>query len=710
MLFLRLFIATFLLILLSACSQVWNNPHEDGLQSKDILFTAFSSRPKHLDPVVSYSENEWTFNSQIYEPLLQYSYLKVPYQLEPLTLAKMPEKEYLSADKQIIANTSDAAYTRYTFKIKENIYYQPHPAFAKTRDGKFLFHDLTNKAVADIKSPIDFNSKATRKLIVDDYIYAIKRMAVKRNKSPILTSMNQFIVGLENYSTNISKEFDLKEDYQLKNHNIIGVKKLSDTEFSITIKGIYPQFVYWLSMNFFAPIPWEAVAFYDQRVLKDKNISLDTFPVGTGAYQMIEHIPNKVIRLTANPNYNHGFYPSEASDNIAKHLLKDAGKPLPFIREIIYSRENESVPAWNKFLQGFYDASGVSSSSFDQAISFTGGDMNLTKQMLDKKISHISVVEPSIFYLGFNMVDSVVGGYSESQQKLRQALSIVINQEEYISIFLNGRGVAGHSPIPNGIFGSLTGEEGINSFVYNWKNNRAERKSIVEAKKLLAEAGYKNGVDKDGKQLVLNFDTALTGPDSKAILNWYRKQFKKLNIELIIRATDYNRFQDKVRTAQVQIFSFGWNADYPDPENFLFLLAGENATINTNGAGINSANYDNPKYNQLFKQVKEMSNSPARQQIINQMVEIARQDSPWSFGFYPKELVLKHHWYHNVWLNPLANNTLKYKRIDAQARSNAIAAWNKPITWPIWLLLAIILLSIYPLLKAYRNKQQAVIK
>jgi len=710
MLFLRLFIATFLLILLSACSQVWNNPHEDGLQSKDILFTAFSSRPKHLDPVVSYSENEWTFNSQIYEPLLQYSYLKVPYQLEPLTLAKMPEKEYLSADKQIIANTSDAAYTRYTFKIKENIYYQPHPAFAKTRDGKFLFHDLTNKAVADIKSPIDFNSKATRKLIVDDYIYAIKRMAVKRNKSPILTSMNQFIVGLENYSTNISKEFDLKEDYQLKNHNIIGVKKLSDTEFSITIKGIYPQFVYWLSMNFFAPIPWEAVAFYDQRVLKDKNISLDTFPVGTGAYQMIEHIPNKVIRLTANPNYNHGFYPSEASDNIAKHLLKDAGKPLPFIREIIYSRENESVPAWNKFLQGFYDASGVSSSSFDQAISFTGGDMNLTKQMLDKKISHISVVEPSIFYLGFNMVDSVVGGYSESQQKLRQALSIVINQEEYISIFLNGRGVAGHSPIPNGIFGSLTGEEGINSFVYNWKNNRAERKSIVEAKKLLAEAGYKNGVDKNGKQLVLNFDTALTGPDSKAILNWYRKQFKKLNIELIIRATDYNRFQDKVRTAQVQIFSFGWNADYPDPENFLFLLAGENATINTNGAGINSANYDNPKYNQLFKQVKEMSNSPARQQIINQMVEIARQDSPWSFGFYPKELVLKHHWYHNVWLNPLANNTLKYKRIDAQARSNAIAAWNKPITWPIWLLLAIILLSIYPLLKAYRNKQQAVIK
>ena len=710
MLFIRLLIVTFLLTILSACSQIWNNPHQDGLQGKEVLFAAFSSRPKHLDPVVSYSSNEWVFNSQIYEPLLQYSYLKVPYQLEPLTLAKMPSKVYLSADKQVVLDASKASYTRYTFKIKDGIYYQPHPAFARSQDGQFLFHNLTDKAVSNMESPSDFNSKATRELRVDDYIYAIKRMAIKRNKSPILTSMKQLIVGLETYSTTISKDFDLKEDYQLKNNDILGVNKLSDTEFSILIKGVYPQFIYWLSMNFFAPIPWEAIAFYDQTVLKDKNISLDTFPVGTGAYQMVEHVPNKVIRLTANPNYTHGFYSTEASKHIDKSLLKDAGKPLPFIKEIIYSRENESVPAWNKFLQGFYDASGVSSSSFDQAISFSGGDMNLTPQMLDKKISYISVVEPSIYYLGFNMVDPVVGGYSEQQQKLRQALSIAVNQEEYISIFLNGRGVAGHSPIPNGIFGSVTGQAGINPYVYNWENNRPKRKNIAEAKKLLAEAGYKNGVDKDGKKLVLNFDTALTGPDSKAILNWYRKQFKKLNIELIIRATDYNRFQDKVRTAQVQIFSFGWNADYPDPENFLFLLAGENATINTNGAGINSANYDNPKFNQLFSQVKEMSNSPERQQIINKMVEITRKDAPWSFGFYPKELVLKHHWYHNVWLNPLANNTLKYKRIDTQARSQAILEWNKPITWPIWLLLAIVLLSIYPLLKAYRNKQQAVIK
>jgi len=710
MLFVRLIGLTFLL---SSCSNIWNNPHDIAMLKDEILFSSFASPPKHLDPVISYNANEWSFISQVYEPLVQYNYLQIPYKLEPLTLQFMPRVSYLDSNQQPVQQSKQAAFTKYTFTLKKDIYYQPHPAFAMNSKKEFIFHNLTDNQIKKIDSPFDFATQATRKLSVDDYIYAIKRMAIKQNNSPILASMNQIVVGLESYSNKISNQFDISADYPLNKLDISGVKKHSDRQFSILIKGTYPQFVYWLSMNFFAPIPWEAMAFYDQPLLKEKNITLDTYPVGTGAYQLVENNPNKQIRLIANPNYNHGFYPKKSSvenDPLEKNLFKDAGKPLPFIKEIIYSLEKESVPTWNKFLQGFYDASGVSSGSFDQAISLNAGEMSLTQQMIEKEISFVSVVEPSIFYFGFNMADSVVGGYSEQQQKLRQALSIVINYEEYISIFLNGRGVVGHSPIPQGIFGSLTGEEGINPYVYNWKKNRAVRKSLDEAKKLLAEAGYKDGKDKDGKQLVLNFDTPLTGPDSKATLNWFRKQFKKLNIELMIRASDYNRFQDKVRTAQVQMFTWGWNADYPDPENFLFLLAGENAPINTNGAGVNGANYDNPKFNEMFKQVKQMRNSPVRQELINDMVEMVRKDSPWAFGFYPKKLALKHSWYQNVFANPLANNTLKYKKIDAAKRTESVLAWNQPITWPLWLLLLFIVASIYPLRKAYRQKQQRVVK
>ena len=57
--------------------------------------------------------------------------------------------------------------------------------------------------------------------------------------------------------------------------------------------------------------------------------------------------------------------------------------------------------------------------------------------------------------MGFNMLDPVVGGLTSREDKLRQALSIVIDQEEFISIFMNRRGIAAMNPLPPGILGHL---------------------------------------------------------------------------------------------------------------------------------------------------------------------------------------------------------------------------------------------------------------
>ncbi|MDX1796723.1 MAG: ABC transporter substrate-binding protein [Hydrogenovibrio sp.] len=712
--FFKWVLATLLLLAVSGCSEsVWNSPYALSETQEPILFSSFSSPPKHLDPVVSYNANEWSIISQVYEPPLQYHYLKQPYTLEPLTLKSMPTLRYYDDQGHPVSSHSgQVAYSEYTFDLKPGIRYQPHPAFVKNADGSLFYSHLADRQLADIQRPADFKRQATRELTASDYVFAIKRMALKQNHSPILNTMTQYIVGLKAYSDQISKLAQTDPKLDLRQYPIKGVQAVSKHQFKIRIKGKYPQFLYWMSMNFFAPIPWEAIAFYRQPGLIQRNITLDTYPVGTGPYRLVENNPNKQMHLLVNPYFDHETYPTDGLPKGADPtLLKDAGKPLPFIKEVIYSLEKESVPLWNKFLQGYYDASGVSSDSFDQAISIgTNGNLSLTPEMKQKGIHFLNVVEPTVYYFAFNMADPVVGGYSEKQRKLRQAISIAINFEEYISIFLNGRGIAAQSPIPPGVAGYESGEAGIDPYVYQWRNGHAQRKSIEVAKRLLAEAGYPNGRDKNGQPLVLHYDTAATGPDSKSQLNWYRKQFEKLGIQLVIRSTDYNRFQDKVRGAKVQMFSWGWNADYPDPENFLFLLAGENAPINTNGAGVNGANYDNPEYNALFKQIKTMPNSPERLHLIHKMVRLLQRDAPWAWGFNPKSLALYHQWYHNVWANPLANNTIKYKRIDARQRAEMQSAWNQPVVWPIFLLLLLIVASIYPLRRAYRLRNSAVIK
>ena len=111
---------------------------------------------------------------------------------------------------------------------------------------------------------------------------------------------------------------------------------------------------------------------------------------------------------------------------------------------------------------------------------------------------------------------------------------------------------------------------------------------------------------------MLYFDVTARGAEDKSSLDWMRKQFQKLNIQLVVRSTDYNRFQDKIRKGNAQIFEWGWNADYPDPENFLFLLHGPQQKVGNEGE--NASNYSNPEYNRLFDQMKNMENGPERQQ------------------------------------------------------------------------------------------------
>jgi len=679
----------FILILLNTLlATPLNSPYRSEDIEDKSLFTSFSSPPKHLDPVVSYSSNEWVIISQIYEPPLQYNYIKRPYTLEPLTLERMPEVIYLDKDERVVdKNNSNLKYTKYIFKLKDNIYYQNHPAFLK--ENWSIKRDF--KLLTDLKS-------STRKLSANDYIYAIKRMALRQNHSPILDIMREYIVGLDSYSKMVTKLYK-NRDFDLRDYNISGVKLIDNLTFSITIEGKYPQFLYWLSMNFFAPIPWEAEKFYNQKILRKKNITLDTYPIGTGPFFMAQNNPNQKIVLLKNPNYHLEYYPNSNSK-------------LPFLNKIIFSLEKESIPLWNKFLQGYYDFSGVNSETFDQTIDIcANGNMQLSEDMKRRGIKLKSSIAPSIFYMAFNMLDPVVGGYSKRAKKLRQAISIAQNEEEYISIFLNGRGVVAHSPIPPGIFGHLSGRDGINPFVYDYINGKAIRKPIEYAKRLLAEAGYPNGISKKtGKRLVLYYDTTSSGVDDRAILDWRRKQFKKLGIDLVIRATDYNRFQEKVRKGKVQIFSWGWNADYPDPENFLFLLYGKNGVVKTNGAGVNSANYENLKYDKLFEEIRVMENSPKRLEKIKQMVRIVQEDAPWVFGIHPKSLILYHSWIKNVIPNAMANNVLKYRDVNVSLRVKKQTEWNQPAILPLFIIIILSVIVAYLLVIYYKREQSYSIK
>ena len=710
----------YLLIWLSlfciSCDSVWNNPYPRQESNQLVYYDSFSERPKHLDPVSSYSSNEYVFLGQIYEPPLQYHFLKRPYELVPLTAAHLPVAIYLDKNEQLLSEDSkpeDIDTVRYTISIKPGILFQPHPAFAKDKNNNYFYHNLDITDLKNVNTLADFDKTGTRELLASDYIYQIKRMAHPRIHSPIVGLMEKYILGLDEFSVTLKNIFKTKSDKEFLNLNdytLAGAKLIDKYTFEIVLKEKYPQFLYWLSMSFFSPMPWEADLFYSQEGLAEKNISLDWYPIGTGPFMLTENNPNRRMVLERNPNFRGELFPITGEDtDINMGLLEDAGKEMPFIDKAIYSLEKESIPAWNKFLQGYYDTSGIVSDSFDQAVQFSAqGDAQLTEEMQQKGIKLLTATTTSTYYMGFNMADDLVGGDSERARLLRRAISIAVDYEEYISIFANGRGRPAQGPIPPGIFGHIPGKAGINPYVYYWENNRAVRRPIEHARELMLQAGYKNGISQvTGKPLVLNLDTPAAGPGSKAAFDWLRKQFSKLGINLVVRATDYNRFQEKMRKGTAQIFQWGWNADYPDPENFFFLLYGPNAKIDHNGE--NAANYKNEKFDSLFDQMKSMKNTPDRQKLIDQIVELVRYDAPWLWGYHPVGFSLHHEWYKNAKPNLMANNTLKYKRINPELRKEKRVIWNKPIWWPVALVFITMIIILLPAFISYRRKENELI-
>lgn len=706
---------------LAGCDGVWNNPHSQADSEKHILYSSFAERPKHLDPARSYSSDESRFIDQIYDAPLAYHYLKRPYELIPNTLEALPDIRYTDAQGNEVAEDSDQlAYSTYHFKIKPGILYQPHPAFAKNEQGQPLYRWHNAQQASAYRQLSDFTEMGTRELIAEDYLYAVRRLADPKVLSPIRGLLADYIDGMSEFAEATTAARQQLEEQQgesawldLRALEFVGLEAQSKYEFSIRLKGQYPQFKYWLAFHFFAPLPALVEEFYAQPGLAEQNISLNWYPVGTGPFMLTVNDPNSMMVLERNPNYREDYYPSEGEpEDITNGLLAAAGARLPLLDKAVYALEKEAIPLWTKFMQGYYDRSGIGSDSFDQAVKVGGDGISLSEEMLERGVRLEKEIVLGTYYMGFNMLDPVVGDVGtpaqrERNRKLRQALAIAYDQAELISIFTNGRGVEGMSPLPAGIFGHLAGETGINPYVYDWVNGRAQRKNLEEAQKLLAQAGYPNGRDaQSGKPLVLNLDTTSGG--SSAIQSWMVKQFAKLNIQLNIRATDYNRFKEKMSLGNAQIFQWGWLADYPDAENFMFLLYGPNSQVKTS-SGVNSTNYNQAEYNRLFDKMQLMEDSPERLEIIQRMIGIMQHDAPWIGIWHPYSYVLNNAWVSNTKPHGISTALLKYYQVNPQQRTLMQQQWNQPVLWPALVVVLVLLLVVVPAVLAWRKHQLKVV-
>ena len=663
--------AALCLLGLAACT---NDPYPDADDGVKILYQPLAEPPRTLDPAVSYTAAEHQITGIVYATLLDYHYLARPYRLIPGLAREVPQ-----------ARTFPDGRVAYRFRLREGALFQDDPAFAIAGTGS-----------------------ATREVVAGDVAFQLMRIADPAVASPVVATFAK-IDGWRDFSERLTalREADaafatqpVHEQYAAAG-GIAGVKVAGRYELEIVLAEPYPQLLYWFTMPFTAPVPWEAVEHWDGQEGRD---FFKDHPVGAGPFRVTAFERQRRVALERNPNF-YGLrhsewrapgatYPSEGEpEDTTLGRLDPAyvGQALPFLERVEFPIEKEDIPAFNKFLQGYYDASGILQESFDKMVH----EGALSEEMAKSGMQLEKSVDPDVYYIGFNMDDPVVGTPAgDKGRKLRQAMSLVVDSREFARVFNNGRGVPAQSPLPPGIFGYEADYE-----------NPYRRVDPARAKRLLEEAGYANGIDPaTGQPLRLSFDLGDTSTRGRVRFQFFVNAWNRLGLDVEIAATTYNQFQEKVKKNAYQLFMWGWIADYPDPENFLFLLSGPLA--NSKSHGPNTANFSDPRYDTLFARMKVAENGEARLGMIREMRAILERERPWIELFHRENYTLFHGWVHNVKPAGLSLPTARYIDIDPELRSRRRAEWNQPVRWPAYALVAVALAILAPGVVTFLRERQ----
>lgn len=371
------------LILVSACSK-----NQD--LSERVLRVTAPSDIKGFDPMMASDVGSAAQIAKVYEGLLSYHWLKVPFELVPNLAESMPE---ISKDGMT-----------YIFKIRKGVRFQDDPAFPGGKG---------------------------RELEAADFVYSIKRHADTKNQSTGWWVFDGKLKGLNEWRSKYEKLPAANYDEEVE-----GVRALDKYTLQLKLAKVFPQFMYALAMPFSYVVAKEVVTKYGKEFINH--------PVGTGPYVLPSFENRKHLVFTKNPTFREKFYPTEASPEY-KEMLVDAGKKLPLVDKVVVDVMVESQPSWLKFNKGETDYLYIPKDNYNAAISGN----KLSKDLQDKGMFLKVTPGLDVYFIGFNFENKIFQNVN-----LRRAMSLAFDAKQANELFYNNTGFPAESVAPPGIAGN----------------------------------------------------------------------------------------------------------------------------------------------------------------------------------------------------------------------------------------------------------------
>jgi ABC-type transport system substrate-binding protein len=223
--------------------------------------------------------------------------------------------------------------------------------------------------------------------------------------------------------------------------------------------------------------------------------------------------------------------------------------------------------------------------------------------------------------------------------RVRRALSYAIDRRKLIAI-LNGRGVIAQGVMPPNL-------PGYNPELKGYDYDPAKARALLEDAHLGAGFTFEIWIRADQTLLMLGQSI--------------QQDLAPLGIHTDLKPVAWGPFLDAIRQPHTaQSFLTGWEADFPDPENFLGALL----SLAQWGSN-NDTFYSNPEVENLLKAASPEADFKKRYAMYDRAEQIIVDDAPWVILYYPVTYIIRQPWVHDYVINPMRPTRFEHVWVSA---------------------------------------------
>ncbi len=320
---------------------------------------------------------------------------------------------------------------------------------------------------------------------------------------------------------------------------------------------------------------------------------IDQEPIGTGPFYLVQYQKDAVIRYKAFPQ----FWGGKAK-----------------IDDLVFAITPDASVRWAKLQKGECHVMPYPNPADIEAM---------------RKDSNITVLEQPGLNIGYLAYQTQKKPFDDV--RVRKAVSMAIDKKAIVDGVFLGTGVAAKNPIPPSM----------------WSYNDSIQDTPYDpegAKKLLAEAGYPNGLETDLWAMPVQRPY---NPNARRIAELMQADLAKIGVKAEIKSFEWGEYRKKLQAGEHQMALFGWTGDNGDPDNFLHTLLGCASAQQTSGSNV--AKFCNKEYDDIVVKAKAISDQAERTKLYEQAQVIFKKEEPW-FTIA-----------HAVQIGPIRKNVTGYK-------------------------------------------------